>query len=189
MYCIYVCISDELRQQWETSVAQEKAAIQEKQAKEIQVKVHKKCWKLVKAVKLCIAILFHSWKLLYLIEFEYTFQFILVFLHQDLRSKWNKDAESTQSNHQSSLSEMQNNLNDTQKELASTQVSLTQTNKALTEAQVALSETQTELQESLAKLEELQTSNNVQKQKLEEELKQAWADRDSVACELYPNIF
>lgn len=37
---LYVC-SDELKQQWETSVAQERATMEEKQAKEIQVRIYK----------------------------------------------------------------------------------------------------------------------------------------------------
>ncbi|XP_032355881.1 pericentrin isoform X2 [Etheostoma spectabile] len=100
---------------------------------------------------------------------------------QALRSQWDKDAESTHWNLQTSLSETQKSLTATQTELASTQASLTQTNKALTEAQAALSQTQSELQESLAQLRELQTSSKEQNQKREEELKQAWADRDAAA--------
>lgn len=94
-------------------------------------------------------------------------------------SQWNKDAESTQSNLQTSLTETQNSLTVTQAELA-------QTNKALGESQEALSQTQSQLQESQARLEELQTSSNENSHKLEEELKQAWADRDAAACELLP---
>lgn len=108
---------------------------------------------------------------------------------QALRSQWDKDAEGTQSNLQTSLSEAQNSLTATQTELANTQASLTQTNKALTEAQAALSHAQSKLQESCARLEELQTSSKEQNQKLEEELKQAWADRDAAARELHPTIF
>ncbi|XP_073339040.1 pericentrin isoform X2 [Pagrus major] len=122
---------NELKQQWETSVAQESAAMERKQAEEKQA----------------------------------------------LRSQWNKDAESTRSNLQTSLTETQNSLTVTQAELA-------QTNKALSESQEALSQTQSELQESRARLEELQTSSKEQSQKLEEELKQAWADRDAAACRL-----
>ncbi|XP_074517505.1 pericentrin isoform X9 [Sebastes fasciatus] len=99
---------------------------------------------------------------------------------QALRSQWNKDAESTLSNLQTSLSETQNSLTATQTELASTQDSLTQTNKALTEAQAVLSQTQSELWESQARTQELQTSSKEQKWKLKE-LKQAWADRDAAA--------
>ncbi|KAM8737047.1 pericentrin isoform 2-T2 [Acanthopagrus schlegelii] len=96
---------------------------------------------------------------------------------QALMSQWNKDAESTQSNLQTSLTETQNSLTVTQAELA-------QTNKALSESQEALSQTQSQLQESQARLEELQTSSKENSQKLEEELKQAWADRDAAACRL-----
>ncbi|XP_028420872.1 pericentrin isoform X5 [Perca flavescens] len=103
---------------------------------------------------------------------------------QALRSQWDKDAESTHLNLQTSLSETQNSLTATQTELSSTQASLTQTNEALTEAQAALSQTQSELQESWAQLRELQTSSKEQNQKLEEELEQAWADRDAAARSL-----
>ncbi|XP_027130303.1 pericentrin isoform X5 [Larimichthys crocea] len=99
---------------------------------------------------------------------------------QALRSQWEKDAETTQSNLQTSLSETQNSLTATQAELANTQASLTETNEALTEAQAALSE----LHESQARLVELQTSAKEQNQKLEEELRQAFADRDAAACAL-----
>lgn len=117
----------------------------------------------------------------HLIHFNYIFKFILVFfLLQALISQWDKDAESTRSNHQTSLSETQNSLNATQTELAST-------HKALTEVQAALSQTQSELRESWAKLDELQTSSKEESQKLEEELKQAWADRDAAARELHPS--
>ncbi|GLD47932.1 A-kinase anchor protein 9-like protein [Lates japonicus] len=129
---------DELKQQWETRVAQERASMEEKQAKDIQA----------------------------------------------LRLQLEKEAESTQSNLQTSLSETQYSLAATQKELASTQASLTQINKALFEAQAALSQTQSELQESKTKLEELQTSSKEENQKLEEELNQALADRDAAACSL-----
>lgn len=112
------------------------------------------------------------------IHFDFTFQIILAFsFSQALRSQWNKDAESTQSNLHTSLTETQNSLTVTQAELA-------QTNKALSESQEALSQTQLQLQESRARLEELQTSSKEESQKLEEELKQAWADRDAAACEL-----
>ncbi|XP_041668237.1 pericentrin isoform X2 [Cheilinus undulatus] len=100
---------------------------------------------------------------------------------QALRSQWEKDAENTKSKLQKTLSESQSGLTATQAELHSTQDSLTQANKALTEAQAALSQTQSELQESSAQLKELQTSSQEQKQKLEEELKQALADRDATA--------
>ncbi|XP_068574033.1 pericentrin isoform X2 [Cebidichthys violaceus] len=123
---------NELKQQWETRVALERAAMEE-QTKEIQA----------------------------------------------LRSKWDKEAESTQSDLQTSLSETQSSLTATQTELASTHDCLTQTNKALTEAQSALSQTQSELRESWTRLQELQASSKEQNQQLEEELKQAWADRDA----------
>ncbi|XP_053191638.1 pericentrin [Scomber japonicus] len=126
---------DELKQQWETCVAQERAFMEEKQVKDIQT----------------------------------------------LRSKWVKEAESTQSTLQKSLSETQDSLTSTQTELANTQASLTQTNKTLTEAQAALSQTQSELWDSKARLEEVQNSSKEQNQKLEEELKQAWTDRDAAA--------
>ncbi|XP_036981473.1 pericentrin isoform X2 [Acanthopagrus latus] len=122
---------DMMKQQWETSVAQERSAMERKQDEEKQA----------------------------------------------LMSQWNKDAESTQSNLQTSLTETQNSLTVTQAELA-------QTNKALGESQEALSQTQSQLQESQARLEELQTSSNENSHKLEEELKQAWADRDAAACRL-----
>uniref|UniRef100_A0A3Q3MWM4 Pericentrin n=1 Tax=Labrus bergylta TaxID=56723 RepID=A0A3Q3MWM4_9LABR len=95
-------------------------------------------------------------------------------------TKWEKEAESTQSKLQETLSESQNSLTVTQTELATTQASLTHTNKALTEAQAALSQMQSELRESSARLEELQTGKE-QNQKLEEELRQAWNDRDAAA--------
>ncbi|XP_034381587.1 pericentrin isoform X4 [Cyclopterus lumpus] len=125
-------VMNELKQQWETRVAQERAAMEEEQAKEIQV----------------------------------------------LRSQWDKEAESSL---QTSLSETQSSLTATLSELASTRASLTQTNKALTEAQTASSQTQTELRDSWARFQELQASSKEQNQKLEEELKQAWADRDAAA--------
>lgn len=127
----------------------------------------------------------------YLIHFDYIFKFILLlfsFFPQALRSQWDKDTESTQSNLQKSLSETQNSLTAIQTELSSTQASLAQTNKALTEAQAALSQTQSELQESWARLEELQTSSKEQSEKLEESLKQARADRDAAAREWHPFI-
>ena len=110
---------------------------------------------------------------------------VLSLFSQALRSQWDKDAESAKSNLQTSLSETQNSLTATQSELASTQASLSQTSKALTDAQVALSQTQSELQESHGRLEKLNTSSKEQSLKLEEELKQAWADRDAAACELH----
>lgn len=39
---VYLCL-DELKQQWETRVAQERAAMEEEQSKEIQVKLHTNC--------------------------------------------------------------------------------------------------------------------------------------------------
>lgn len=59
---------------------------------------------------------------------------------------------------------------------------------ALTETQAALSKIQSELQESLARLADLQLSSEEQNQKLEEELKQALADRDAAASELQPLV-
>ncbi|KAM7403309.1 hypothetical protein PAMA_003979 [Pampus argenteus] len=103
---------------------------------------------------------------------------------QALRSAFEDEAESTQSTLQTSLSEMQKSLTSTQTELSSTKSSLTQTNKTLTEAQIALSQLQSELQDSKARLEEFQTSSTEQNLKLEEELKQAWTDRDAAACAL-----
>ncbi|KAG7229208.1 hypothetical protein INR49_013151 [Caranx melampygus] len=129
---------DELKQQWETRIAQERATMQETQAREIQA----------------------------------------------LRSHWEKEAESAHSNLHTSLSETQNSLAATQAELASTKASLSQINTALSEAQVALSQSQSELQESQARLERAQTSSKEENQKLEVELKQAWADRDVAACSL-----
>ncbi|KAK5886534.1 hypothetical protein CesoFtcFv8_017560 [Champsocephalus esox] len=89
---------------------------------------------------------------------------------QALRSQWDKNAESRESNLQMSLSEMQNSL-------TATQTDLTQTLKAL-------SQTQAELQRSGARLQELQTSSKEQNQELEAELEQACADRDAAACSL-----
>uniref|UniRef100_A0AAQ4QNG3 Pericentrin/AKAP-450 centrosomal targeting domain-containing protein n=1 Tax=Gasterosteus aculeatus aculeatus TaxID=481459 RepID=A0AAQ4QNG3_GASAC len=126
---------NELKQQWETRIAQESAAMQEQQTKEIQA----------------------------------------------LRSQWDKEAESTQSTLKTSLSDTQRSLAAAQAELAGAHESLTQTNKALTEAQTASSQTQSELRESWARLQELQASSQESNQKLEEELKQAWGDRDAAA--------
>ncbi|XP_060938561.1 pericentrin [Limanda limanda] len=103
---------------------------------------------------------------------------------QALRLQWEKEAESARSNLLTSLSEAENSLTATQTELASTQTSLTQINKSLSEAQAALSQTQSELKESQARLKELQLSSKEENQKLEEELKQAWADRDAAASSL-----
>uniref|UniRef100_A0A3Q1FSN0 Pericentrin n=1 Tax=Acanthochromis polyacanthus TaxID=80966 RepID=A0A3Q1FSN0_9TELE len=101
-----------------------------------------------------------------------------------VQTQWEKEAETTRANFQTSLSEIQNNVTATQTELSSTRESLRETNKALTEAQAALSQTLSELQGTQARLEELQTSSKEQTQKLEEELKQARADRDAAACSL-----
>ncbi|XP_041809392.1 pericentrin isoform X2 [Chelmon rostratus] len=127
---------NDLKQQWETSVAQQRAAMEEEHSKKIQA----------------------------------------------LRSLWDKEAESTQSNLRTALSETQNSLTAAQIELSSTQASLSQTHKALTDVQATLSQTHSELQESQAELEELQTSSKEQSQKLVEELKQARADRDAAVC-------
>ncbi|KAF7667502.1 hypothetical protein LDENG_00056390 [Lucifuga dentata] len=136
---------DDLKRQWETRVAQERASTEEKQAKEIQA----------------------------------------------LKLQWEKEAESSQSNLQTCLSETQSSLTDTQTELASIQASFTQTQtllsqtkEALTESQTSLSQIQSELQASQARLEEFQTSSKEQTQKLEQELKQAWTDRDAAASAL-----
>lgn len=97
--------------------------------------------------------------------------------------KWDKDAESARSVLQATLSETQDQLGAAQAELASTQTSLSQKNSALTETQEALSKIQSELQESLARLADLQLSSEEQSRKLEEELRQALADRDAAASE------
>ncbi|KAM4625822.1 pericentrin [Polymixia lowei] len=110
---------------------------------------------------------------------------------QALRSEW----ERSQADLQTSLSETQKSLNDTQTELAEARVelsenraslaqaqtSLTQTQEALTEARAAPSQPQSDLRECQARLEELQTSSEKEIQRLEEELSQAWADRDAAA--------
>ncbi|XP_061599182.1 pericentrin isoform X2 [Cololabis saira] len=96
---------------------------------------------------------------------------------QALKAQWEMEAEA---NFKKSFSEIQNTLTGTQTELSSIQASLTATTKALTEAEAALSQTQSELQETEKRLTELQTSSKEQVQKLEEELKQACADRDSL---------
>uniref|UniRef100_A0A3Q3K048 ELK domain-containing protein n=1 Tax=Monopterus albus TaxID=43700 RepID=A0A3Q3K048_MONAL len=75
---------------------------------------------------------------------------------------------------------------ETQKSIISIQAELTQTSKLLSEAQAAVLLTQSELQDSRARLEELQAAKE-QSQKLEEELKQAWADRDAAAREFHPS--
>ncbi|XP_061752105.1 pericentrin isoform X3 [Nerophis ophidion] len=93
---------------------------------------------------------------------------------QALRSDWLIKAESTQST-------LQNNLTTTQTELAKAHETLKETKKSLVEAQECLTQTQTELQESKAQLKSLQTTSREQQQNLEEELKQAWADRDAAA--------
>lgn len=107
--------------------------------------------------------------------------------HQALRSQWDKEAESTQSTLKTSHSDTQRSLAAAQAELAGAHESLTQTNKALTEAQTASSQTQSELRESWARLQELQASSQESNQKLEEELKQAWGDRDAAARE-WPSV-
>uniref|UniRef100_A0A3B5B329 Pericentrin-like n=1 Tax=Stegastes partitus TaxID=144197 RepID=A0A3B5B329_9TELE len=103
---------------------------------------------------------------------------------QERTSMEEKQAKENQAAFQKSLSDIQNNLTATQTELSSAQDSLRETKKALTEAQTALSQTLSELQETQARLDELQTSSKEQTQKLEEELKQAWADRDAAASSL-----
>lgn len=162
-------------------MAQERSAMERKQDEKKQVKVYKKkCHIIVERLfDFFTAISLHSLRVLpYWIHFHFTFKIILLFsFSQALRSQWNKDAQSTQSNVQTSLTETQNSLTVTQAELA-------RTHKALSESQEALSQTQWQLQESRARLEELQTSSKEESQKLEEELKQAWADRDAAACEL-----
>lgn len=101
-----------------------------------------------------------------------------------LKSEWEREAEHTQSALQTSLLDYQNRLTSTQKELDSTQASIIKTNITLTEAQEALARTQSELQDSKARLDKLQTSSEEQSQNLEDELKQALADRDAAAREL-----
>ncbi|XP_067335427.1 pericentrin isoform X2 [Channa argus] len=133
---------DELKQEWETRVAQERTSMEDKQAQEIQA----------------------------------------------LRLQWEEEAMNAQANLQTSLSGTQSSLTSTQIELTSTQASLTQTNTMLSEAQAALSQTQTELQEAQARLEELRVSSNDQKKKLEEEIKQAWSDRDAAAFALEESV-
>ncbi|XP_029350413.1 pericentrin isoform X2 [Echeneis naucrates] len=96
---------------------------------------------------------------------------------QALKSQWEKEAETAQSNLHTSLMEKQNCLVATQTELASTKASLAKINKTLYEAQ-------SELKESRARLEELQISSEEENQKLEEQLKQAWTDRNAAACSL-----
>lgn len=86
---------------------------------------------------------------------------------QALRLQWEKEAEHAQSNLKTSLTETQSRLADTQRELASTQASLTQT-------QTSLSQTHSDL-----------SSIKEQKQKLEQKLKQAVADRDTAARKLH----
>uniref|UniRef100_A0A3Q2P6W8 Pericentrin n=1 Tax=Fundulus heteroclitus TaxID=8078 RepID=A0A3Q2P6W8_FUNHE len=79
-----------------------------------------------------------------------------------------------------SLSEIQNRLNATQTELINAQATLAETSAALAETRAALSRTQSDLQEA----EEVQASSKEQVQKLEEELKQARADKDAAASSL-----
>ncbi|MEQ2167761.1 hypothetical protein GOODEAATRI_007305 [Goodea atripinnis] len=97
---------------------------------------------------------------------------------QALRVQWETEAETIS---QRSLSEIHNRLNAAQTELINTQASLAETSNALADARAALPQTQSELQETKATLEELQTSSKEQVQKLEEELKQACADKDAAA--------
>ncbi|XP_061699443.1 pericentrin isoform X2 [Syngnathoides biaculeatus] len=94
-----------------------------------------------------------------------------------LRSEWAADAETTQSTFQGSLAS-------TWAELAETQASLAQSNAALIEAKESLSHAQTELEESKARLESFKIATQKQKQKLEEELKQSWADGNAAPCSL-----
>ncbi|KAM4541725.1 pericentrin isoform 3-T3 [Odontesthes bonariensis] len=100
---------------------------------------------------------------------------------QALREQWETEAGA---NLQRSLSNIQNSLTATQTELNSTQATLAETSKALAEANAALSQTESKLQGTQARLEELQASSMEQAQKLQEELKQAWADRDSAVYSL-----
>ncbi|XP_017270711.1 pericentrin isoform X2 [Kryptolebias marmoratus] len=104
---------------------------------------------------------------------------------QALRVQWETEAEQ---NLQRSLSDIKNCLNATPTELSSKQMSLTETSKALTDAKAALPLTQAELQETKTRLEELQTTSKDQAQKLEEELKRAWADRDAAAYSLEETV-
>ncbi|MED6286560.1 hypothetical protein CHARACLAT_007257 [Characodon lateralis] len=100
---------------------------------------------------------------------------------QALRVQWETEAETIS---QRSLSEIHNRLNAAQTELINTQASLAETSNALADARAALPQTQSELQETMATLEELQTSSKEQVQKLEEDLKQACADKDAAANSL-----
>ncbi|XP_047200841.1 pericentrin isoform X3 [Girardinichthys multiradiatus] len=100
---------------------------------------------------------------------------------QALRVQWETEAETIC---QRSLSEIHNRLNAAQTELINTQASLAETSNALADARAALPQTQSELQETKAALEELQTSSKEQVQKLEEDLKQACADKDAAASKL-----
>ncbi|XP_077416104.1 pericentrin isoform X2 [Vanacampus margaritifer] len=94
-----------------------------------------------------------------------------------LKSEWATAAERIQSMLQESLAS-------TQTELAKTQASLTQTSQALIEAKESLSHTRRELQESKTRLESIELTSQEQKQKLEEELKQSYADRNADASSL-----
>ncbi|XP_056151383.1 pericentrin [Lampris incognitus] len=100
---------------------------------------------------------------------------------QALRLDWEKEAESSQAHLQMSLSETQGSLTDTQAELSNTQASLSKTQTALTDSQAALAQTQADLYELRAHLKELKASSERDIQRLEEELHQAWADRDAAA--------
>ncbi|XP_072221841.1 pericentrin isoform X1 [Leuresthes tenuis] len=126
---------NDLTQQWEARLAQERASMDEKQATDMQA----------------------------------------------LREQWETEAEA---NLQRSLSNIQNSLTATKTELNSTQATLTETSKALAEANAALSQTESELRDTQARLEELQASSMEQARKLQEELKQAWADRDAAVYSL-----
>ncbi|KAM6912231.1 pericentrin [Xenentodon cancila] len=122
---------DNLKQQWEARVTQDRASVDEKQFNPIQT----------------------------------------------LKAQWEVEAEA---NLKRAFSEIQNTLTGTQTELSSTQTSLTATTKALTEAKAALSQAQSELQETENRLKDLQNSSKEQVEKLEEELRRACADRDSL---------
>ncbi|KAM4540827.1 pericentrin [Fundulus diaphanus] len=100
---------------------------------------------------------------------------------QAVRAQWEMEAETAS---QRSLSEIQNRLNATQTELINTQATLAETSTALAETRAALSRTQSDLQEAEAALQQLQASSKEQVQKLEEDLKQAWADKDAAASSL-----
>ncbi|XP_043999044.1 pericentrin isoform X2 [Gambusia affinis] len=104
---------------------------------------------------------------------------------QALRTQWEAEAETTS---QRTLSEIQNRLNATQTELVNTQASLAETSRALADTRAALSQSQSDLQEATAALEELQTSRTEQVQKLEEDLRRAWADKEAAANSLEESV-